>query len=278
MPFTTQRPTLAGRAKHFAGLAAAALLASPVAAQAPADAVFKDFQPSGEFEIKLDGQVLESAELFHAERAASYLILAPELSSPLLINARTRTVEQVSFMKVAKRPAGTIDLLADAGFQTVGPFTIGSQHLSFNFKGQKIDLVQKPPLTGIHPPSKLISHNPAYGFKAKQYEPNAGHLSTLKAVKKDVTVRVYFGNWCPVCSRLVPKVIKVEEALAGASKVTFEYYGLPRTPSDDPVAVENKVSGVPTAIITIDGKEKGRLNGRDLYSPEASLGKLLAGS
>ncbi|MEO1087184.1 MAG: thioredoxin family protein, partial [Acidobacteriota bacterium] len=263
----------------LAGLAAVAVLAAlPVVAQAPSDAVFKDFQPSGEFEIQLDGKALESAELFHAERAASYLIMAPEISSPLLVNARTRTVEQVSFMKVAKRPNGTIDLLADASFQTVGPFAVGAQQLSFIYKGQSVVLAQKPPLTGVHPPSKLISHNPDYGFKAEQYVPEDGHLATLKALKKDVKVRVYFGNWCPVCSRLVPKVMKVEESLAGASSVTFEYYGLPRRPSDDPVAVENKVSGVPTAIITVDGQEKGRLNGRDLYKPEAALGKLLAGS
>lgn len=277
MPHNIQRSAPAGRVFFLAGLVAL-LVAFPAAAQTPADAVFKDFQPSGEFEIQLDGKVLESAELFHAERAASYLILAPEISSPLLVNARTRTVEQVSFMKVAKRSTGTIDLLADASFQTVGPFAVGDQQLSFSFKGQSILLLQKPPLTGLHPPSKLISHNAAYGFKAKQYEPEASHMATLNALKKkDVKVRVYFGNWCPVCSRLVPKVMKVQEGVDNAN-VTFEYYGLPRQPSDDPVAVENEINGVPTAVVTVGGVEKGRLNGRDLYKPEAALGKLLAGS
>lgn len=254
-----------------------AALAAPLLAQAPADAVFKDFQPSGEFEVRLDGKTLENAELFHAERAGAYLVLAPELSSPLLVNARTQTVEQVSFMKVAKRAGGTIDLLADASFQTVGPFAVGAQQLSFNFKGQKIVLASKPPLTGLHPPAGLVSHNPAYGFKSKQYKPDAAQMASLKAQTKDVRVRIYFGNWCPVCGRLVPKVLRIEEEL-GESKVSFEYYGLPQPMSDDPITAKEDLHGVPTGIVYVGDKEIGRLSGRDLFKPEASLTKMLTGS
>ena len=252
-------------------------LAAPLLAQAPADAVFKDFQPSGEFEIRLDGKALENAELFHAERAGAYLILAPELSSPLLVNARTQSVEQVSFMKVAKRSGGTIDLLADAGFQTVGPFAVGAQQLSFNFKGQKIVLASKAPLTGLKQPEDLVKHNPAYGFKSKQYTPDASQMATLKAQGKDVRVRIYFGNWCPVCGRLVPKVLRVQEELA-QSKLSFEYYGLPQPMSDDPITAKEDLHGVPTGIVYVGDKEVGRLTGRDLFKPEFALTKMLTGS
>jgi len=253
-----------------------AVLAAPALAQAPADSVFKDFQPSGEFEIQLDGKTLETAELFHAERAGAYLVMAPEISSPLLINARTRTVEQVSFMKVAKREGGTIDLLADASFQTVGPFAVGAQQLSFTFKGRKIVLASKPPLTGLHPPAGLVSHNPAYGFKSKQYEPDPSQLAALKAQTEDVRVRIYFGNWCPVCGRLVPKVLRIDEELGDAGPKS-EYYGLPQPMSDDPITSREDINGVPTGIVYVDGKEVGRLSGRDLFKPEAALTKMLTG-
>ncbi len=89
---------------------------STAAAQAPADAVFSGFKRNGEFLFELDGEDLKHAEIYLSDRAASYLVIAPELASPLLISPRAGSVESVSFMKVMKRDDGTIDLLADASF------------------------------------------------------------------------------------------------------------------------------------------------------------------
>ena len=180
-------------------------------------------------------------------------------------------------MKVQKRPDGNIDLLPGAAFKVVGPFQIAGKSLSFQHEGKKVELKTKPPLVGNQTAASLAEYNPGYAQKAGQYEPDAGQLRALEKEGRQVEVVVYFGSWCPVCSRLVPRVMKVAEGLEG-SKIEFEYYGLPQPMTSDPVTKKKKLTGVPTTIVYVDGKEVGRLSGKDLYSPESSLGNLLNGA
>ena len=56
----------------------------------------------------------------------------------------------------------------------------------------------------------------------------------------------------------------------------FEYYGLPQPLTDDEVAVRDGILGVPTAVVYVDDAEVGRLSGRPLNTPEASLYQVLA--
>ena len=255
-------------------LTAALAAAAPLAAQVGADAIFSGFQPTGDFLFELAGKDLENAEIYASERAAAYLVIAPELASPVLISPRTRSIESVSFMKVAKREDGSIDLLADAAFNRLGGFRIEGTEVVFEVKGETAKFKTKPPLLGPHAPETLRSEKPEYAQAADAYEPIPRALEILKAQSRDVRVLVYFGTWCPVCGRLVPKVIKVDEALDG-SKIRFDYYGLPQPMTDDPVTQRDDVHGVPTGIVYVDGREIGRLSAADLNVPERAIGRML---
>lgn len=263
----------------LATVALATLLipALPAGAQGmPADAVFQGFKPSSEFIVSVGGADLKDAEIYLSDKAASYLIIASSLSSPLLINTRTQMVESVSFMKVQKNADKTIDLLADASFDQVDRFTVSGNKVTWKVKGQDAALRPKPPLVGLQTTESLRRNKPDYAFKADEYKVDAALLAKLKAEGRNVKMRVYFGTWCPVCGRMVPKVLKMAENLQG-SKVQIEYYGLPQPMSDDPITAKENLNGVPTAIIYIDGKEFGRLDGHTLGQPESALQKLLAG-
>ena len=247
-----------------------------ISAQMPADSVFSGFVPNGEFLFELGGQDLSHAEVFHSERAGAFLIMAPELSSPVLLGTRTGTVESVHLMKVARRGDGTVDLLADATFDQSGRFRLEGQEVVFDVKGQAAKLKRKPDLIGFHKPDKLRDYKSDYAYRADQYTPSPTDVKALKAVSKDVKVLIYFGSWCPTCSRLVPNVIKVNEELAG-SKVQFQYYGLPHQMNTDPRTSQDKIKGVPTGIVYVGGKEVGRLGVKELASPESAIRSLVGG-
>ncbi len=257
--------------------AALALSALAAAAQVPADALFNGFERNGDFLFELDGQDLQHAEIYSSSRAASYLVIAPELASPLLINPRAGSVESVSFMKVARRDDGTIDLLADASFNRLGAFRIAGREILFQVKGQDAKLKARPPLLGGQSAEALKSYKPEYSRLADEYTPEARFLDNLRSQASAVRVRVYFGTWCSVCSRLVPRILRLGGELEG-SKVSFEYYGLPQPMSDDPVAKSEDLHGVPTAIVYLDDKEIGRLSGGDLNAPEKSITRLVLGA
>jgi len=93
-----------------------------------------------------------------------------------------------------------------------------------------------------------------------------------------VTVRVYFGSWCPHCRQHVPYILKVEDQLKG-SQVKFEYVGLKKPPEgwNDPEVKKLNVKGVPTGIVYVGGKEIGRITGDNWNAPEIQLNKIVAG-
>ncbi len=89
-------------------------------------------------------------------------------------------------------------------------------------------------------------------------------------------VEVFFGSWCGACATYVPRLIRVADELDG-SNIAVDFYGLPRPPAfgQDPRAKAMKITGVPTAIVYVDGKERDRLENNDWKIPELSLNRVL---
>ena len=147
----------------------------------------------------------------------------------------------------------------------------------FTYEGKPAVLKQKPYLLGMQVGETLRDYKPEYARTADNYRPLSTVIDSLKQNGKPATVRVYFGSWCPACTRLVPRMLKLEEQLDG-SKRSFEYYGLPKPLTDDPEAARMKVRGVPTAVVLAGDDELGRLSGNDWNQVERSLQKILSGS
>ncbi len=278
----TYNPT--PRSRRFAVRAAGApllllgiLAAGPAAAQMPSDAVFKDFVRTGDFVLVVDGKDVPAAEIYQTQRVPTILILSSALPSPVLLSPRTQGVETVSVMKVSKQPDGSVDLLADADPAPQGQFTIQKdQAIAFTVGGRKALLKEKPPLLGLRQAADLRAYSPTYGQGAKAYRPDGEAITALRKSGKPVTVRVYFGSWCSFCKRYLPHLLRVEDELKG-SKIKVEYFGLPHD-MNDPEAKRLKVSGVPTGIVYVNGKEAGRITGNSWSEPETSLITILGGA
>lgn len=259
----------------------ATVLAAPGAAQSSAappsaDSVLRDFQPIGDYILVVDGREVPSAEIYRSERAPGFLVIAsPTLPSPVLLSPRSMTAETVSIMKVAKRPDGIVDLLADAALAPQGQVTIDEDTVLFNADGHRSSLKPKPPLLGLQQVHEVTRHNPEYLIGARNYYPNGDAIQALKKQQRAVTVRIFYGSWCPHCRMMVPHALKVEEQLKG-SKIHFEYFGLPPRFGNDPTAVKMNIKAVPTGVIYVDGREVGRIVENDWQSPEKTISSVLA--
>lgn len=255
-------------------LAISALVAVPSGAQ-PADAVLRDFVPSGDYIVKIDGKEAPKAELYQSAQAPAFLIVANELSSPTLILPREQAVKTVSFMKLSKQGDGTLDILADAQLAPAGTFRLEGRDVAFSVDGKEVSLVERPDLLGEQDLQDMLDYSPAYRRSAADYDPEAAAVRAL-AGAGDVKVRVYFGSWCGFCKTYVPRMLAVAQQLEG--DVDFEFYGLPNGFADEPAANRDEIDSVPTGIVYVGGKEVGRLNSRDWENPEGSLRNLVTGS
>ncbi len=268
------------RRRPFLGLFLVAVIVgvpmafSVMAQGVPADEVFKGFEPNGDLILELDGEVA-NADLYFSDRAGAFLIMGSMLSSPVLVGTRTGSVETVHLMKVMKQADGSVDLRADAALESLGSFTIEGTEVHFDLKGKSAVLKPRPDLLGFQAKDALKQYKPTYSKLASEYSPNARAMAALRGVDEDVRVLVYFGTWCPTCGRLVPRMLRIDDDL-GASKIRFEYYGLPRDITSDPAAEKDKIHGVPTGIVYVGGKEAARFSVQELNEPEVALQKLLS--
>ncbi|MEO7793710.1 MAG: thioredoxin family protein [Thermoanaerobaculia bacterium] len=258
---------------------AATPAAVPAAAQAvPSDAVLRNFEISGDFVVSIDGKEQPKAEIYFSDTARAFVILSSDFPSPILLSAATQSVDAIDLMKVAKQPSGTIDLLADAVLQPAGKYAVDGPNIAFSFAGKKLRVSPRPYLLGKHTGAELLAHSPAYVRKANAYTPDAAILKRLKAQKEPVRVLTFFGSWCPHCSAHVPLLLKVEQGVAG-SKIQFEYLGMPKGAefAEVPEGKEFKVTGVPTSILFVGGKEIGRIPNSQWSNPEVALDLQLNG-
>jgi len=243
------------------------------AQKVPSDAVMRGFLPIGDYVLIVNGKQDKGAEIYQNAKIPAYLILASALPSPVLLTAGAGNVETVNLMKVAKQKDGSVDLLADAALAPQGRFQIQGQTVAFTSEGRQASLTPNPPLLGLKKNADLKEHNPEYARTARGYNPNPAKIAALKKEPQPVTVRVFFGSWCPHCREHVPLMLKVEDQLTG-SKIHFEYYGMPHD-FKDPEWKKMGITGVPTGVVYVNGRETGRLQGQDWVTPEASLSKLL---
>jgi thiol-disulfide isomerase/thioredoxin len=258
------------------------LASAPGAARAqatPSDSVLRGFQRSGIRVLVVNGQEDKGAEIYLNESIPAYLIL-PSALSPILLTPRAGKIETVSREKVVRQKDGSADLLADAVLTPQGGFKVEGDKVTFTSEGKQAVLAPNPPLLGLKTNVDLKAHQPEYARKAEAYTPDPAALQALKKTAKPVTVRVFFGSWCPFCREHVPLLLKVQDQLRtsdATSKIHFEYYGMPHEFSN-PEWKRLNIKTVPTAIVSVNGREIGRMEAADWDVPEASLAKLLAAS
>ena len=254
-------------------LAAVMTLSSGIWAQA--SFAISDFEPVG-FMAKLDGRTLADAEVFQSKAAGSFLILGSDLPAPVVVKIRDGQVQTVDLMKVNRRDDGTVELLPNAALANQGAFQVTADRsgIQFTVDGRRGELLEKPPLLGSQNLDGLADHSPEYRRSADSYSPSDPIVNKLKEQSDNVEVKVYFGSWCGACKQMVPRIMKLAEKLEG-SKISFDFYGLPRGIVSDPEATRVDIHAVPTGVIYREGREIGRIEGAGWKVPELALNNLL---
>ncbi len=253
----------------------AAVLGLAAAGWAQASFAISDFEPVG-YMAKLDGQALADAEVFQSKSAGSFLILSAGLPAPVMVKVRDAQVQTVDLMKVNRRGDGTVELLPNSTLKSQGPFRVTADRtgIQFSVEGQQGELREKPPLLGSQDIAGLAEHSPEYRRTADTYTPSDPIVSKLREQSDEVQVKIYFGSWCGACKQMVPRIMKVAEQLEG-TKISFDFYGLPRGITSDPEASRVDIHAVPTGVIYLEGEEIGRIEGAGWRVPELAINNLL---
>jgi thiol-disulfide isomerase/thioredoxin len=256
----------------------AGLAIAPAASAQAVDSLLADFEPSGDWLLRVDGQDKPKARIYYSKVARAILIRSADFPSPVLLDVPGRSVQTLDLMKVAERADGSIDVLADAALQPSGALSLAGKEASFTVAGRKGVLTEAPNQVGDRTGAQLLESSAWYRYSAAKYAPDSGTLGRLRAEKRDVRLLTFFGTWCPHCKEHLPHLLRVEQLLDG-SGIEFDYYGLPPTRvADEPEAKKFGITGVPIGVVLVDGKEVGRISGSGWYAPERTLSQVLEGA
>ncbi len=242
-------------------LAAGLLLVGAASAQ-------PGFRPDSTWILEVDDATVD-AEIYRAQSPAAMLIMSDGLPEPVMLTLGAGSVNGVQLMKLARQGDGSVNVLANPFTNSYGTYQVDGAGVTFSVAGRRVEVLPKPPLTGFQQAADLVAHDASYGELRDAYQPTVDGIARLSAAP-DTTIRIFFGSWCPACGQLVPRVLKVEEALGDGSPVQFEYYGLPRGFVGDVEASKYDVSSVPTAVVLRDGQMIAKL-GTELAQPETAL-------
>ena len=263
----------------LAALTVAALVvaAGPLEAQSPVDKRQSGFELIDDYVLEVNGSIAGDASLYASRETRAILIVSQDLPAPVLLWPRSRSVETLQMLKVARQEGGTAEILPDPVIAVHAPFIIDSPRVSFLVDGVAAALAPKPPLLGLKNTSEMASYSFAYKQRASAYAPQSEVVEKLRSQNKDVRVRVFFGTWCPACGQMVPRLMRVAEGIGEDAALRVEYYGLAQGEafSRDPEVKKFGITQVPTGVVLLDGKEIGRISGNQWRSPEARISELL---
>lgn len=236
-------------------------LAVPVGARGRSrTASLRHYHATGEYDVYVNGKTVK-AEVLFSQRAATYVVALPGEKTALVLRQRSRSVGRVSSDALKRREDGYVELPTTAKVESLGRFRLSGPDVVISLTDLKARLKPRAALLKQHSGEQLLAHSPQYAMNQRSYRPSASVVQQLKATNTKAEVEVFFGSWCSRCQRLLGNMLRLEEALGNNSSIKFSYYGLPAPPAawQDARYRASGVKGLPTAVVKVNGRVRGRL-------------------
>jgi thiol-disulfide isomerase/thioredoxin len=238
---------------------------------------------TGHFQLRIDDRVQEDARVYRAESGAPEILVAGgDLPGPLLLTARERTIRDVDPEKLTFPGDGRqVAVIANGALGRQGPAKVTGQRLYFHLSGGRRGIVEpRDAILGRITVEQILEDLPEFARNVDAYQANVGQMRLLSTAE-DAQVHVFFGTWCSHCEQIVPRMVKLQQELAGKGP-EITYHGVPRRISEDPLARRLSVHAVPTAVVVRGGSLSpdsvvARLSGGELERPERALSAALFG-
>lgn len=121
----------------------------------------------------------------------------------------------------------------------------------------------------------IVTALPDWQVVADAYQPRAEDVERLRAVAVPVEIKIYLGTWCPDSKAHVSELFKVLDAVDNPLLSAF-CVGIPR---DKALRAEyyqgQTIERLPTFLVRVDGREKGRIIEVPTVSVERDLADIL---
>lgn len=126
-------------------------------------------------------------------------------------------------------------------------------------------------LVGPLTKEEILENFPKWQELVVSYFPKPDVIEKISSIDEEIKIEVFLGTWCPDSKEHVSSYFKIME-LADNPLIITSYIGIPRNKEARQKFIQGKnIIKVPTFIIYIQNKEKGRIIETPLQSLEEDL-------
>jgi len=117
----------------------------------------------------------------------------------------------------------------------------------------------------------ILKDHPEWQEVVALYQPDSPAIDGLKVFNRPVQVEVFLGTWCPDSKAHVSEFFKVLD-LTDNALISATFIGIPRDKTQRSEYYQGKdIQKLPTFLVFVEGKEKGRIVEVPLISMEGDL-------
>jgi thioredoxin 1 len=121
---------------------------------------------------------------------------------------------------------------------------------------------------------KLLTEHQSFSDGYQDFELNAEQIAQVKKWPENLSIDVFFGTWCHDSEREVPRLLKITE---NNGNVLVNLIALDFNKNEpEKRAQQQKIKYTPTFIISLAGKELGRIIEKPNTSLVADINQLIA--
>jgi thiol-disulfide isomerase/thioredoxin len=242
---------------------------------APARKTLPAWSEAAGWDLYRGGAEDGEARVFQSADFQKYLVVPGAGEEVFLLTLKSKEVGRLP--RTALTVTGEELALGTATPAAEAPFTRKDSDILFTAGGTAFRLTPEPPLVGEISRADLLNKKRDYVAAARAYKPKSGAVSLLKNVSQPVEIVVFFGTWCSYCKEHLPRFLKALEA-AGNPNIQARYIGMSEDMSQpEALLTEYGVSKTPTFVVSMGGRELGRIVEKPQGAIEEDLALLLMG-
>jgi hypothetical protein len=113
----------------------------------------------------------------------------------------------------------------------------------------------------------ILEHCPAWMDHVAAYQPKLEALDKLRALGREVRIEIYFGSWCSDSETHLSAFFKILD-LVDSPLIQTVYVGVPEAKDKRAAYYQGRdIAKLPTFVVSVDGREAGRI----VETPERSV-------
>jgi thioredoxin 1 len=247
---------------------------APGSATAATPAATQPWDETLGVEAALDGSVDALARVFDSPDYQKQLLVPGSGKEAYVLDLKSRSVAALPVSAVTWNEE---DQAVPGGMPGRGAGSLNKLDgvITFEAGGSTWTIRPAPPMVGPITLESLRKAKPDYVALAARYTPDPAAVKTIAAAR-DTRLVVFFGSWCSLCKKYVPRLLKTLEA-AKNPNLPVEFCGVTedhQEPKD--MVTKYGISTTPTIIVLRGGKEIGRISENPDESVEADLALILS--